>query len=203
MTCKGALAALLVACAAGFCTLQQVAASTRGLGLKRHSKGNQQLSEGDSLPPYKTHSPAGQNSDAVRASTPLPPCALVVFIHVHKTGGTTIRDWVRDMQEGEWKQYSFHTDPHVTDDFCIGNNCVGGISKLVQLASKDPAMYAEVHGRVFIEDHGGVHDIRKSLREVQNLRSNSNFTSVGTCLDSDFLPLAVAGLHGTALQSHC
>lgn len=49
----------------------------------------------------------------------------------------------------------------------------------MDLAASDPAAYAKLHGRVFIEDHGGLHDLRSTLRAVQGLRDNQAFIQVG------------------------
>mmetsp|Transcript_5802 Transcript_5802/g.14091 ORF Transcript_5802/g.14091 Transcript_5802/m.14091 type:complete len:350 (+) Transcript_5802:363-1412(+) len=97
---------------------------------------------------------------------------------VHKSGGTTIRDWVKDKQSRQWNVLSFQSGL-AEDPFCVGQKCVKTLDQLVSLASTDPAEFERVHGRAFLEDHGGVHDIRRSLRAVRRLRGDSPFAKFG------------------------
>eukprot|EP00873_Tetraselmis_striata_P028736 jgi/Tetstr1/449000/TSEL_036225.t1 len=137
-----------------------------------------QVPEATSTPVTNLAGSVEQNADSDQdpAMTPLPACALVVFIHVHKTGGTTIREWVRSMQSDEWKVYGFREPMGKQPDsmFCTGGDCVMGVSQLAKLAAEDPEQYARRHGRVFVEDHGGVHDMRRALLKVRALREPSS-----------------------------
>ena len=68
-------------------------------------------------------------------------CVCVcVLPQVHKTGGTTIRDWVAKGQFGEWNIYGWEDkggrSKLAVNGYCTGNHCNNGVDFLVRSSPK-------------------------------------------------------------------
>lgn len=124
----------------------------------------------------ESEEPLGRASCGLWAN-PLPKCAVGIFVHVEKTGGTTTRFFLQKQKGYEYRKVITSAGLGLRGGDFWMRSTVPWASVLRELVSTN-TNFRHHHPRIILELHGGG-NLPSILKDVRKLRNSSAFRAAG------------------------